>query len=73
MQQQWPNVVKSSHIGTWCQWGAIIVAILGILQMLILVAQNQLLPILGVLSGTIFSVLILYAVGALVKQRLGQP
>ena len=73
MQQQFPDVVKSSHVGIWCQWGAIIVAILGVLQMLILAAQNQLLPILGVLSGTIFSALILYAVGALAKHTLGQP
>lgn len=73
MQQQFPDVIKSSHVGTWCQWGAIIIAILGLLQIIILATQNQLLPVLGVLSGTIFSALILYAVGALVKQRLGQP
>lgn len=73
MQQQFPEVLKSSHVGTWCQWGAIIIAILGLLQIIILATQNQLLPVLGVLSGTIFSALILYAVGALVKQRLGQP
>ena len=73
MQRQFPDVVKGDHVGIWCQWGAIIIAILGILQMLILAAQNQLLPILGVLSGTIFATLILYAVGALVKQRMGQP
>lgn len=72
MQQRFPEVLKSSHVGTWCQWGAIIVAILGLLQIIILATQNQLLPVLGVLSGTIFSALILYAVGALVKQRLGQ-
>ena len=73
MQQQFPEVRKSSHVGTWCQWGAIIIAILGLLQIIILATQNQLLPVLGVLSGTIFSALILYAVGALVQQRLGQP
>lgn len=73
MQQQFPEVLKSSHVGTWCQWGAIIIAILGLLQIIILATQNQLLPVLGVLSGTIFSALILYAVGALVQQRLGQP
>lgn len=73
MQQQFPDVIKSSHVGTWCQWGAIIIAILGLLQIIILATQNQLLPVLGVLSGTIFSALILYAVGALVKQRFGQP
>ena len=73
MQRQFPNVVKTNHVGTWCQWGAIIVAILGILQILIEVAQNQLMPILGTLSGTIFSALILYAVGVIVKQKFGQP
>ncbi|HEX6776883.1 MAG TPA: hypothetical protein VF099_01725 [Ktedonobacterales bacterium] len=73
MQQQFPEVLKSSHVGTWCQWGAIIIAILGLLQIIILATQNQLLPVLGVLSGTIFSALILYAVGTLVKQRFGQP
>ena len=73
MQRQFPDVVQGSQVGTWCQWGAIIVAILGLVQILILAVQNQLLPVLGVLSATIFSALILYAVGTLVKQRFGQP
>jgi uncharacterized integral membrane protein len=73
MQRQFPDVVKGSNVGTWCQWGAIIVAVLGILQIFVLAAQNQLLPILGTLSGTIFSALILYAVGVIVKQQFGQP
>lgn len=73
MQQQWPDILKSSHVGAWCQWGAIIVAILGILQIIILATQNQLLPVLSVLSATIFSTLILYAVGALAKHTLGHP
>ena len=73
MQRQFPNVVKTNPVGTWCQWGAIIVAILGILQILIEVTQNQVMPILGTLSGTIFSALVLYAVGVIVKQKFGQP
>jgi hypothetical protein len=72
MQQRMPEVVPVNRVGTWCHWGATIIAILGIVQLFILIAQNQsLLPILGLISGTIFSVLILYAVGSIVKYHVG--
>ncbi len=72
MQQTMPEVVPQSRVGTWCHWGAIIIAILGVVQLVILIAQNQpLLPILGLISGTIFSVLVLYAVGTIVKYHAG--
>lgn len=73
MAKQWPDIVKGGRIGVWCHWGAWIIVGLGVLQILILAAQNQLLPILGILSGTIFSALILYAVGTLVQHAFGQP
>ena len=75
MQRTMPEVVPGNRVGTWCHWGALIIAVLGIVQFLILIAQNQsLLPILGLISGTIFSVLILYAVGTIVKYHGGaQP
>lgn len=74
MKQQLPEVVRGNRIGTWCHWGAWIVAILGLLQILIFAAQNSsILPIIGVVSGTIFSALILYAVGTIVKYTIGRP
>ncbi len=70
MKQRMPEFVQKNSIGTWCHWGAWVIVILGIIQLFILVAQNQpLLPILGLISGTIFSALILYAVGTIVKYR----
>ncbi|HEY7348691.1 MAG TPA: hypothetical protein VH599_10285 [Ktedonobacterales bacterium] len=71
MKQQLPDVIQGSRIGTWCHWGAWIIAGLGALQILIILTQNQVLPVLGVLSGTIFSALILYAVGTIVKHSVG--
>jgi hypothetical protein len=72
MQQTMPEVVPGSRVGTWCHWGAIIIAILGVVQLFILIAQNQpLLPILGLISGTIFSALVLYAIGTLVNYHAG--
>jgi hypothetical protein len=72
MQQKMPEVVPGHRVGTWCQWGAIIIVILGVIQLFILIAQNQpLLPILGLISGTIFSALVLYAVGVIVKYHAG--
>lgn len=74
MKQQLPEVIRGNRIGTWCHWGAWIVAILGLLQILILAAQNSsILPIIGVIAGTIFSALILYAVGTIVKYTIGRP
>lgn len=74
MKQQLPEVIRGNRIGTWCHWGAWIVAILGLLQILILIAQNQtILSFIGVVSGTIFSALILYAVGTIVKYTVGRP
>lgn len=70
--KQFPNVVQEGRIGAWCHAGAWMVAVIGALEVLILVTQNQVLPILGVLGGTIFSFLILYAVGTLVTHTLGQ-
>ena len=70
--QQFPDAVPDRRVGSWCHWGAWMVAAIGTLQVLILVTQNQLLPILGVLGGTIFSFLILYAAGTLVTHALGQ-
>lgn len=72
MQQRLPEFVPGSRIGTWCHWGALLIALLGLFQLLILIVQNQpLLPLLGVISGTIFSTLILYAVGTIVKYHVG--
>ncbi|HEY7356818.1 MAG TPA: hypothetical protein VH590_10140 [Ktedonobacterales bacterium] len=72
MKQQMPELVQGSRVGTWCHWGAWIIIILGVVQLFILIAQNQtLLPVLGLISGTIFSALILYAVGTIVKYRVG--
>lgn len=72
MQAQMPEVVPGHRVGALCQWGAIIIVILGVVQLFILIAQNQpLLPVLGLISGTIFSALILYAVGVLVKYHVG--
>ena len=72
MRQRMPEVLPGSRVGTWCHWGALIIAILGVVQLFILIAQNQpLLPILGLISGTIFSVLILYAVGTIVNSHVG--
>ncbi|HLW01438.1 MAG TPA: hypothetical protein VKT82_22470 [Ktedonobacterales bacterium] len=72
MQQRVPEMVPVNRVGTWCHWGALIIVILGVVQLLILIAQNQsLLPILGLISGTIFSALILYAVGTIVKYHVG--
>ena len=72
MQRTMPEVVPSSRVGTWCHWGAIVILILGVIQLFILIAQNQpLLPIIGLISGTIFSVLILYTVGTIVKYHVG--
>lgn len=72
MQQRMPEIVPGSRVGTWCHWGAVIIAILGAVQLIILIAQNQpLLPLLGLISGTIFSALVLYAVGTIVKYHIG--
>lgn len=72
MQRNMPEFLPVGRVGAWCHWGALIVAALGLLQIFILIAQNQsLLPIIGVISGTIFSALILYAVGTLVKHFSG--
>ena len=75
MQQRLPEVLPGNHVGTWCHWGAVIIALLGVVQLVILIAQNQpLLPIIGLISGTIFSALVLYAVGTLVNQHTtGRP
>jgi len=73
MVKLWPHLVEGSRVGIWCHWGAWIIGGLGALQIVILAGQNQLLPVLGVLSGTIFSSLILYAVGTLVQQKYGKP
>ncbi len=72
MQRNIPEFVPVGRVGTWCHWGALIIAVLGLLQIFILIAQNQpFLPIIGVISGTIFSTLILYAVGTIVKHFSG--
>ncbi len=71
MKQQLPDVIQGSRIGTWCHWGAWIIVIIGVLKMLIVLTQNQVSPILDIVSGTIFSALILYAVGTIVKHTVG--
>ncbi|HEY7124132.1 MAG TPA: hypothetical protein VH540_09300 [Ktedonobacterales bacterium] len=72
MQQNLPEFLPESRVGTWCHWGALIIAVLGLVQIIVLIAQNQpFLPIIGVISGTIFSALILYAVGTIVKRLSG--
>ncbi len=71
--QPLPHTMPESRVGIWCHWGAWIVLIIGALQVLILIVQNNpILPILGVISGTIFSFLILYAVGTVVTALVGQ-
>jgi hypothetical protein len=71
MQKRMPEFVSAGRVGAWCHWGAWIIAILGALQIIIILTQNQVLPILGVVSGTIFSAFILYAVGTIVKYTIG--
>ena len=68
---QLPRIGNAHRIGVLCQWGAWIIAGIGVLQLLILVTHDELLPILGVLSTTLFSSLLLLGVGTIVMHLAG--
>jgi hypothetical protein len=66
-----PRIGNAHRIGVLCQWGAWIIAGIGLLQLLILVTHDELLPNLGVISGTLFPSLILLAAGTIVTHLAG--